>query len=1107
MNLRSTIRFIGLWVSLVCLYPVASYAQFYTGSHQDFGKNRLQFDEDREWQHFDFPQYNIYFYGTGKNLAVFTAKRAQENLNRLEKFFDYRLQGKVFILVFNNIEDYRESNIGLEDGSDQNIGGTFRLHGNKLFVYFEGDHNQLEKNIRAGIAEILFLQMGYGDNWKEIIKNAALLTIPDWYADGLTSFATEKWSVEIDDRTRDAVLNNRFRKFNRLTGEEARYAGHALWHYVASVYGEDVIPNIIYMTRISRNVESGFLYVLGVSLATLVEDARKFYQDKYEADEKTRKLNEEDQLRVRTRRSRSYDNFVVNSDDKWAAFTSEEFSQKRIYLYNQTKQRKRKLKKLGHKLDRDPDMTYPILEWHPNGEILTVIYEKRGEILMNNYDVTTKKWEKRKFRNLERVLEVDYSTDGRTLVLSAIRNGQVDLFAYKMMTNSQEQLTFDVFDDREPRFIPGTNQIIFTSNRPSDTLRKENDFERIIDRNDLFVFDYGSKDQLLQRITNTPEVNETQPYGLGDNKFLFLSDESGITNRYLGTLDSMISRIDTTIHYRYFTKTQPVTNYKRNILHHQVDPASGKLIDMVYYQGRYRFYRSSIDNMTVVAGLQDTDFQANEQQPGATDSTEPVQASSKIVIRNVEVLPKSDPLSTDSQLVDINNYRFENEDQWRQQDGRAGRDRPFTSREPTKDSRFIKLRTTQADSLANQFTLPRQENYRTAFIANDVAIQLDWNFANQIYQRFNGGPYIAPGMGIVAKLGITELMEDYTMEGGMRYSLDGDNTEYFFRYLNRKRRLDREFLFQRQVQTQQIETFTTTKTYIHKVSAIYKWPISVVAAVRGTAMFRNDRDVTQSTDIVTLREEDRVSNWLGLKLEYIFDNTRDLGLNLYSGTRYKLFAEGYYETGMEKSDIFVVGFDVRDYKKIHRDLIWANRIAGSSSFGNRKLVYYLGGVDNWMTFNQNIFDRDQEIDRDQGYYFQTIATPLRGFLQNIRNGNSFVVLNSEIRWPVFSYFIQKPIKSEFIKTFQLVGFGDVGTAWTGFDPYSEDNSFNTRTIRSGGGTVVVRLENKNDPIVGSYGLGARAKVFGYFVRFDYAWGVEDGIVQDPMAHFSLALDF
>jgi hypothetical protein len=173
------------------------------------------------------------------------------------------------------------------------------------------------------------------------------------------------------------------------------------------------------------------------------------------------------------------------------------------------------------------------------------------------------------------------------------------------------------------------------------------------------------------------------------------------------------------------------------------------------------------------------------------------------------------------------------------------------------------------------------------------------------------------------------------------------------------------------------------------------------------------------------------------------------------------------------------------------------------------LVYYLGSVDNWIVLSdQPRFNFDQNIARNQNYYWQALATNLRGFNQNIRNGNSFVVLNSELRIPVFQYIIQKPIKSDFIKNFQIIGFGDAGTAWNGFDPYSDENAFNTKTITTGpGGNLVVRIDNKKDPFVGALGFGLRTKLLGYFLRWDYAWGIEDGIFQQPMAHFSMGLDF
>ena len=114
-------------------------------------------------------------------------------------------------------------------------------------------------------------------------------------------------------------------------------------------------------------------------------------------------------------------------------------------------------------------------------------------------------------------------------------------------------------------------------------------------------------------------------------------------------------------------------------------------------------------------------------------------------------------------------------------------------------------------------------------------------------------------------------------------------------------------------------------------------------------------------------------------------------------------------------------------------------------------------------------------------------------------------INNEIRWPVFKYFIRKPIQSDFIRNFQLIAFGDIGSAWTGWDPYSKDNSLNKQTIVSGPLTVVVNTNR--EPIVGGYGWGMRFKFMGYFIRTDWAWGIADGTRTDkPIFYLSLSKD-
>src|SRR5690606_30980336 len=67
----------------------------------------------------------------------------------------------------------------------------------------------------------------------------------------------------------------------------------------------------------------------------------------------------------------------------------------------------------------------------------------------------------------------------------------------------------------------------------------------------------------------------------------------------------------------------------------------------------------------------------------------------------------------------------------------------------------------------------------------------------------------------------------------------------------------------------------------------------------------------------------------------------------------------------------------------------------------------------------------------QYYAFQSLAVNMRGFRQNVANGNNAVVLNSELRLPVFTTLFNKPINNAFIRNFQLIQFIDLGTAWNG----------------------------------------------------------------------------
>ena len=115
-----------------------------------------------------------------------------------------------------------------------------------------------------------------------------------------------------------------------------------------------------------------------------------------------------------------------------------------------------------------------------------------------------------------------------------------------------------------------------------------------------------------------------------------------------------------------------------------------------------------------------------------------------------------------------------------------------------------------------------------------------------------------------------------------------------------------------------------------------------------------------------------------------------------------------------------------------------------------------------------------------------------------------MVFNSELRLPIVRY-LNLSISSEFLQQLQIIGFGDIGTAWVGLSPYSDENPLNSEDFEQG--PISVNVQYVREPIVRSSGFGLRSKLFGYFIRGDVAWGFEDGYWNDPVYYISMTLDF
>jgi hypothetical protein len=369
-------------------------------------------------------------------------------------------------------------------------------------------------------------------------------------------------------------------------------------------------------------------------------------------------------------------------------------------------------------------------------------------------------------------------------------------------------------------------------------------------------------------------------------------------------------------------------------------------------------------------------------------------------------------------------------------------------------------------------------------------------FSNLAFNSFN------PGLNGFFKFGAADLLENYRFTGGFRTNFNFTSNEYFLHYENLKKRWDKSLLVYQQGRRLTLDDGNPYKGSTTIAQLMFTYPFTRQTSLRLGGLARRDAFTAQSVDLRSLQRDGTSTLASQLMAEYIHDNTVEKLANIRFGTRYKAWLHVLSDFNKKSAFTGVIGGDYRTYVRVGRTLVWATRVAGAESFGPQRVAYYLGGVNNWLAPKT---DRTNRIDPTINYQYEALATNMRGFPRNVRNGSSYVVLNTEFRVPLLASIVRTPIGSDFLRSIQLVAFVDVGSAWVGLSPFAADNSFNTQVFENQ--AIRVKVVNNRDPFVYGFGPGIRTRLFGYFVRGDVAWGLQDQVISSPTLSLSLGLDF
>lgn len=1089
-------------VALILLGSLEVSAQYLP---EVFGKNRIQYRQFN-WQYLSSENFDVYYYDARKAVAQNSIEFLEAEFDRITDLIGYPPYFKTKVFLYNSLADLRQSNVGLNRT-------VYTANGETEFIkpYVEvanvGTAQEFKEELLFQISDLMVNEMMFGGSLKDIFQSSILMNLPDWFVDGASLYVSKGWSAEMDDFIRQLITTRKPKKITRLSGREAALAGQSVWNFIAEKYGKSSVGNILNYTRITRNEEKSVLITLGVTFKQLMNEWYKYYSEMQERVAQSYQMPaDSSHLTRQHNKTTVYTTVKISPDGRYLAFAENDRGRYIVKVRSLENGRERTIISGGSKvLNQRIDYNLPLLSW-ADANTLGVIGLKYGEYVFWLYDLSSRSKLPRELDRFSNIRSLHFSDNGRLGVISADFEGRNDLFLLSSRRDRVRRLTNDLYDDLDPSFIPGSNRIVFSSNRTSDTLRsaKSPDFSELSGTYNLFVFDLDTTKNILKKITNTLS-KDFEPLALDDDNFYYLSDQRGIINLFKYNratgIYSQVTNFPASIkdydaNFETSTLAYVTTKDRRqdifvnenfNFSRQVFTPATRRKELQQARVIREKRKQEENKNMSIKDLL---NARLKEAQPPAdTLDTLPV-------LRDTLTIRIEDSAQTND-VVNTDNYQFDAPVEEVRTDNYKFEDEAVKENQPTESflSRYMKAR--EKSRVTGPFP------YESKFSADNL-------IASIIIDPMRG-------MGVLIEAQMNDMLENYRFNGGIMSTLDlrqGDvfaEFEYLPYFMDFNARFDRRAI--------RWDPYTNGNVYkytLHKFEVGASLPFTDRLRVSLKPFGAVATSVDLGEQPFPLNPPSAMTTnryYAGAKTEIVYDNSVSTGMNLMEGTRGKISFMHYQGLSDQQHSFSRASIDLRHYQKVYREIVFAVRGFAGTFFGPSPKKFLLGGMNNWLFNQTQLSGNTGEGEPNplgirgetQDILFVEYATNLRGFDYATLFGNSVMLMNAELRVPLIRALTNGPIASNFFRNLQFTAFYDVGTSWSGPPPFTSETSVSYNVIKNG--PFEAQIKNYINPWLYSYGVGARTVVFSYYVKFDFAWPVENYKVGEPRAYLTLGFDF
>ena len=522
-----------LLVVLTLLVPVLAKAQY-------FGQNKPRY-ERFDWRSYQTPNFEIYNYldpVAGKQAPDrlrWIAELSEDWYHRHSEVLNDTIAGRNLMLLYNNHADFQQTN-AIQGSISSGTGGVTEAFKNRVVYPFALSNHQTDHVLGHELVHAFQYDIVLrGDSTN--LRNLA--NLPLWMVEGLAEYLS---IGRVDAHTamwmRDAVLNDdvpTMKKLNNPKYFPYRW-GQAWWSFVTGLQGDDIIRPYFEATA-QHGLEVATRRVMGMGVENLsklwVDAVTNTYQPYLDAkaDGKPpgKELISEDQggrLNIAP---------VLSPNGRYVIYLSEKnlFS---IDLFladarsgkviRQVTQRQR----AGH-ID---DFAYveSAGTWSPRSDRFAFVGVSKGRnILLINDVERGKTVEEYTIPGVQAFDNPAWSPDGKSIVVSGLVQGQVDLYQYFLKTGEVKQLTNNYASELLPAWDAEGTRLVFAQDHlgSGERLSASSGF-------DLAVLDVSSgKIDVLPVFAKADNLNPNFDH---EGNVVFLSNFDGYRDMYRYDLEA-----------------------------------------------------------------------------------------------------------------------------------------------------------------------------------------------------------------------------------------------------------------------------------------------------------------------------------------------------------------------------------------------------------------------------------------------------------------------------------------------------------------------------------------------------------------------------------------